>query len=205
MPTLIDSESLGDPAFHLSLGDLEQGLAALPSSPQDSGTVRLMVRRIEGGVREVVESAVLSADLGMPGDSWGRGADRTLEAQLTAMEFRVAEMIANEQPLTLFGDQILLDLDLGQSNLPAGSRLRLGSAVMEVTPMPHNGCRKYRARFGGDALRFISRGDMRPRNLRGIYLRVVTGGLVKVGDPAEVLLRAAPLDPKAPHPPSGGS
>jgi len=191
MQTRIDSEYLGDPAFHLALEVLEPRFAALPSPPRDLGSVHLMVRRAEGGLREVVESAVLSTSVGMPGDSWGRRSGRKLDTQLTAMEYGVSRMIANGQPLPLFGDQFVLDLDLGEENLPVGSRVRLGAVMLEVTPMPHNGCRKYKARFGADALRFISRRDLRPRNLRGIYLRVVTEGVVKVGDPAAVMLRGS--------------
>lgn len=188
----LDSIYLGDAAFHLPFDELARRLAALPTAPRDVGSVRLLVRRGEEGLREIVESAVLSVELGMPGDAWGREPDRAPAAQLTAMEYDVAEMIANGQPLSLFGDQIVLDLDLSRDNLPVGSRVRLGEAVLEVTPMPHNGCRKYRERFGGDALRFISGGDLRPRNLRGIYLRVVADGRVEVGDRVEVLERGAP-------------
>jgi MOSC domain-containing protein YiiM len=101
-------------------------------------------------------------------------------------------MIANGQPLALFGDQLFLDLDLSQANLPIGSRLQVGAVVLAVSPKPHNGCQKYRARFGADALRFISRPDLRPQNFRGIYLRVLTGGFVAVGDAVRVLERARP-------------
>jgi MOSC domain-containing protein YiiM len=132
---------------------------------------------------------LLSAREGMPGDSWSRSDDRTPDSQLTAMEAGVADMIANGQPWSLFGDQLYLDLDLSSENLPVGSSIAVGEAVLEVTRKPHKGCAKYQARFGVDALRLISRADLRPRNLRGIYLRVVTDGLVRVGDSVKVIRR----------------
>jgi MOSC domain-containing protein YiiM len=107
------------------------------------------------------------------------------------MEVGVAGLIANGQPWTLFGDQLFLDLDLSSENLPVGSAIAVGQAVLEVTPKPHKGCAKYQARFGPDALRFISRPDLRPRNLRGVYLRVVTEGWTRVGDAVKVERRGA--------------
>ena len=102
-------------------------------------------------------------------------------------------MIAKGQPVAVFGDQIFVDLDLSKGNLPAGSRLQMGGAILEVSPKAHNGCQKYRQRFGPDALRFVSRPDSRHRNFRGIYFRVVTDGLVRVGDAARVLSRSGGL------------
>ena len=187
MHTRIDSAYLGDESRHLPIEELERRLALLPPSPRDVGSVHLLVRRLDGGLRESPASVTLSVEGGMSGDSWSRDDDRSAEAQLTAVEARVAALIANDQPLRLFGDQLFLDLDLSSANLPIGSRVRVGSALLEVTPKPHNGCSKYRARFGADALRFVARPDLRPRNFRGIYLRVITEGVVSAGDPAVVI------------------
>ena len=111
------------------------------------------------------------------------------EAALTVMQVDVAELVANGQPLTVFGDNVFLELDLSADNLPTGSRVRIGRATLEVTAKPHNGCRKFAARFGHDALRLVNRAELRHRNLRGIYMRVVEAGHVAVGDPVEVLFR----------------
>jgi hypothetical protein len=188
---ILDSLSLGDPSRRLSADELSRRFSDLVPPPRDVGALRLLVRRgWERGRREEPESALLSGEEGLPGDSWLRGGDRTRESQLTAMEVGVADMIANGQPWSLFGDQLYLDLDLSSENLPVGSTIAVGEAVLEVTPKLHKGCAKYQARFGADALRLISRPDLRPRNLRGIYLRVVADGLVRVGDSARVLHRA---------------
>ncbi len=110
--------------------------------------------------------------------------------QIAVMQRDVAELIANGQPLTLFGDCLILDLDLSKDNLPVGSRVQVGNSLLEVTPEPHNGCRKFQARFGADALRFVSMKQLRHRNLRGIYMRVVDGGDVVNDDRVVVKSRS---------------
>ena len=179
----------GDPSRHLPLGELEQKLGTLPAAPRDAGRVALLVRRRPDKVRETPTRIDLGPDSGVPGDAWGRGQKPDSTAQVTVMEIDVAEMIANGQPLTVFGDNLFLALDLSVENLPTGTRLRLGRALLEVTAKPHNGCRKFAARFGHDALRLVSNPELRRRNLRGIYMCVVEAGEVAVGDAVAVVSR----------------
>ncbi len=185
----IDSASIGDPTCFRFLAALEASLAELGPAQRDHGRVALLVSRGNDGLREMPARVRLTPSDGMPGDAWQRRPDRKLDGQLAVMQLDVAALIANGQPLPLFGDNLILELDLSQENLPLASRLRAGSAVLEVTPKPHNGCAKFRARFGDDALRFVSRPPQRHLNLRGIYLRVVEAGEVAVGDVIEVLER----------------
>lgn len=191
MTTSIDSSSVGDPAAFVELTALCAGLGAAAPPPRDCGRVLLLVRRVQEGRREAPNRVDLTAAGGMPGDAWLRKSPDKPEAQLAVMQHAVATLIANGQPLTLFGDNVFLDLDLSAANLPIGSRLRAGAAVLEVTPKPHNGCHRFQGRFGADALRFVAHPERRHLNLRGIYLRVVEDGPVAVGDPVEVLMRAA--------------
>ena len=179
----------GDPSRHLPLAQLETSLRALPELPRDSGRLVLIVRRPVDGSRETPERLQLTPDDGVAGDSWGRNPDRKLEAQIAVMRRDVAELLANGQPLTLFGDSLFVDFDISLGNLPIGSRLRVGEAVVEVTPMPHNGCSKFKARFGADALFFVNAKPTRHLNLRGIYWKVVEAGEVSVGAPIQVLSR----------------
>ena len=179
----------GDPSRHLPLGELEQKLGTLPAAPRDAGRVALLVRRRPDKVRETPTRIDLGPDTGVPGDAWGRGQKPDRAAQVTVMEIDVAEMIANGQPLTVFGDNLFLALDLSVENLPTGSRVRLGRALLEVTAKPHNGCRKFAARFGHDALRLVANPQLRHRNLRGIYMSVVEAGEVAVGDAVAVVSR----------------
>jgi hypothetical protein len=184
---VVNSETVGEPARFRTFAELEALLNGLPAAPTDRGAVALLVSRREEGRRHVLPRTLLTPDLGMPGDTWGRRPSPKPEAQLTVMELAVAELIANGQPLTLFGDNLFLTIDLSTPNLPIGTRLRVGGAVLEVTPKEHNGCHKFRGRFGTDALRFVSTPPLRHRNLRGIYMRVIDAGEIGPGDPVEII------------------
>lgn len=179
----------GDAAYHLPLSELTARLAALPAAPTDAGTVSLIVRRHPDGTRETPERVYLAPGKGVPGDGWARRPPRKLDAELAVIRNDVAAMIANGQAITLFGDNLYVDLDLSAENLPCGTRLRVGEAVVEMTPEPHNGCVKFRGRFGGDALRFVQAAETRHLNLRGIYWRVIEAGVVHNGAPIQVLSR----------------
>ena len=183
-----------DPEKHLSLERLVAELDGLPARPTEAGRVVLLVARGKEGARWAPSSVSVSPESGVWEDRWARsresgeerwGKESYLEMQIAVMEAPVAELIANGQPWTLFGDNVFLDLDLSMENLPTGSRLRIGSATFEVTPYAHDGCRKFNARFGPAALRFVSEKSRRNRNLRGIYLRALDPGQITVGDKAE--------------------
>ncbi len=188
-PDRVDSHTAGHRALHLGMSDLEARLAQLTASPKDLGSISLLVRRAEGGKRDVIGSGHLSVNAGLVGDEWARNPERSSDAQVTMMDLGVARLIANGQSLSLFGDQLFVELDLSRENMPVGSRLDVGAAVLEVTGRPHNGCQKFSSRFGTDALRFVSRPDLRHKNLRGLYLRVLRDGGVKVGDCVTVVHR----------------
>lgn len=190
-----------DPTTHLGLEELERLDRERPPSPRDRGRVELLCARREGEERGLPEDVELDGENGFPGDRWGRdraagearhGPELYRQMQLSTMEVAVARLIANGQPLPLFGDNLFLDLDLSRGNLPTGSLVRVGAATLRVTPFPHDGCSQFLERFGGDALRFTAKPDTRDRNRRGIYFQVVEPGRVALGDPVEVLERGAP-------------
>jgi len=180
---------LGDPDRHRPLAALVAGFQALAASPRSSGRLILIVRRRADGVRETPECVPLSTEEGVPGDGWNRRPPRDPEGQLAVMRHDVAELIANGQPLTLFGDNLFVDLNLSALNLPTGTRLRVGAALVEMSAKPHDGCHKFKGRFGNDALRFVQAKPTRDQNLRGIYWKVLESGEARVGDPIEVLFR----------------
>lgn len=182
-------QARGEAARHLSTAELEAGFRALPPAPKDAGRLAFIVRRPSKDAREVLSRARLSPEAGLPGDNWSHKPSPDPTAQLTVMQTGVAGLIANGQSLALFGDNLFVDLDLSVANLPIGSRLRVGGAVVEVTPMPHDGCSKFNARFGSDALRFVNTKPTRHLNLRGIYWRVIEAGDIEVGSPVQVLSR----------------
>ena len=179
----------GDAARHLPLAALEAGLHALTRPPAAAGRLALVVRRRPDGVRETPERAHLTPEDGVPGDGWARRPPRDPEAQLAVMRRDVAELVANGQPLTIFGDNLFVDLDISAANLPVGSRLRVGEAVVEMTAKAHNGCLKFKGRFGQDALRFVNVAPTRALNLRGVYWKIVEPGWAGVGSAIQVLAR----------------
>jgi hypothetical protein len=177
---------------HLTLDELKAGLPHIESSPKDRGALRLIVRRPRISAREVVVEAQLDVMEGVVGDTWKmRSSSRTADGsahpdmQLNIMNARVIALLAqSEDRWPLAGDQLFLDLDLTPGNLPAGTRLALGSAVIEVTPQPHTGCGKFADRFGVDATKFVNSKEGRRLNLRGINAKVVQSGTIRVGDVA---------------------
>jgi hypothetical protein len=170
--------------------DLDQYLDHVLASPRDAAPLELIVARPGPGERVILEEGVLDVANGLVGDGWlGRGSrtmpDRSANpaAQLTLMSTRVLAAIEPDRSRwPLAGDQLLLDLDLSETNLPAGTRLTVGDAMLEVTDLPHTGCAQFSARFGADALRWISTPTGRANRMRGVYVRIVTGGTVRLGD-----------------------
>jgi MOSC domain-containing protein YiiM len=167
----------------------EAGLEGVRAAPRDEGTVELIVRRPAVDEREVVDEAQLDLDEGLVGDHWrarGRSGGRrpaNPDAQVTVMSSRAIALAAGDRDRwPLAGDQLYLDLDLSGDNLPPGTRLEIGSAVIEVTAEPHTGCKKFAARFGLETLEIFNSPEGRALNLRGINTRVVKRGIVRVGD-----------------------
>jgi hypothetical protein len=169
-------------ARELTLAELEAGLDLIRRSPRDSGTVEMIVRRPRSGEREVLSVARLEPSAGLIGDRWG-GASPPSGEQLTLMNSRAVALLAQDRARwALAGDQLYVDLDLSLANLPPGARLAVGEAVIEVSAVPHTGCRKFRARFGLDAARFVGSTVGHELQLRGINARIVAAGDVRVGD-----------------------
>jgi len=175
-----------------SYDELERLWEAGPRPPRDRGQVRLICVRTGGGAHQIPLAVEVTVDGGVAGDRWNQAAAPDPSHQITLMNARVAELVCGaNQPLHMPGDNFLVDLDLGPDALPAGSRLRLGAALLEVSAAPHTGCDKFRARFGSDALRWVSGRAHRGERLRGIHCRVAESGRVAVGDAIEVVHRAA--------------
>ena len=166
-----------------------------PRPPRAPGRVALIVLRKGNGVHETPASACLTPAEGLRGDRWATGPRPERGRQVTLMMTRAAEILgAGAQALHEAGDNVLVDLDLSEAALPVGSRLRLGSAMLQVTPEPHMGCAGFRERFGADALRWVNWKPHRHRRLRGVNCLVLEAGEVAVGNRIDVL---PPLDPGA--------
>ena len=184
--------------MHATAAELEAGLDEIRQSPASQGTVELIVRRPAEGEREVLEEAVLDLHEGLVGDRWlanARASEKPLNqgTQITLMNARVIALIARDRERwPLAGDQLYVDLDLRPENLPPGTRLALGSAVIEVSDEPHTGCAKFSARFGSDATRFVNSPAGRARRLRGMNARVIEAGPVRTGDTIRKIVASEP-------------
>jgi MOSC domain-containing protein YiiM len=180
---------------HLSLGELQGRLAQIARSPRDRGILRAIVIRPETDARITLPRCELSPEGGVHGDNWAKGCWMSLpdgrphpDVQVTIMNVRTIALIAQEEARwSLAGDNLIADLDLSAENLPPGTRLAVGSALLEITAVPHKGCRKFAARFGVDATRFVNSRDGTRLHLRGIYARIVEPGMIAVGDAIEKL------------------
>jgi MOSC domain-containing protein YiiM len=167
---------------HLDLATLEAGLDEIRRAPLEAGTVELIVCRPAVDERTVLTEAHLDTTDGLVGDGWrGRGGDP--DRQITMMNARSVALLAQaRERWPLAGDQLYVDLNLGADNLPPGTRLGIGTAVLEVSAVPHRGCKKFAARYGSDALRFVNSPVGYELKLRGINARIVRGGVVRQGD-----------------------
>ena len=176
--------------YHLTMSDLEAGMETIRQTPKDNGVLKMIVRRPHVDERESIQAAELSLSDGLVGDSWRvRGSNHTpdgsanLNAQITVMNARATALLAqDESRWALAGDQLYVDFDLSDDNIPPGTRLAIGSAVIEVSAQPHTGCKKFSARFGVEAMKFVNSPEGKQLHLRGINTRVVQAGTIHVGD-----------------------
>lgn len=180
---------------HLTTAELEAGLEEIRKAPKDEGRLELIVCRPQIETREILEEATLDLTDGLVGDSWKhRGSSRTPDGsphpdmQINIMNSRVTALVAQFlDRWSLAGDQLYLNMDLSTENLPAGTRLALGTAVLEVTPPPHTGCNKFVSRFGLDAMKFVNSDLGKALRLRGLNAKVIQSGTIRVDDVAKKL------------------
>lgn len=180
---------------HRTMEELKGKLDVFRESPTKQGTVDQIVCRPEVGTRKVLTEGVLDEESGLVGDCWktrgsSRSPDRSAlkDAQLTLMNSRVIDAIApSKEQWSLAGDQFFVDFDLSPANIPPGTRLKLGQALIEVTAEPHLGCRKFKDRFGRDAVLFVNSAEGKAINARGVNARIIQPGLVTTGDSVSIV------------------
>lgn len=174
--------------LHLTLDEMESQLDYIRQSHADNGVLEMIVCRPDVDQRQMLFEAKVDPEQGLLGDSWltrgdYRGGPANADSQINIMNSRVISLLAQDRERwQLAGDQLYVDFDLSDENLPVGSQLTIGSAVLEVTAEPHTGCKKFAQRFGPDATKFVNSPEGKRLNLRGINARVVQGGTVRTGD-----------------------
>lgn len=185
---------------HASTVELEQGLAEVLKSPIETGQLEAIFVRPATNERRALETATLTPEGGIDGDRWatddyyvGKNGQRDLRSQVTIMNGRFLRQIAgSEDAMCLAGDNLIVDLDLSESNLPPGSQLAIGSdVVIEINGHPHSGCTKFASRFGNEARTFANNKRGASLHLRGRHAQVVRGGEIRVGDAVRKLATAS--------------
>lgn len=175
---------------YLSIAELEAGLEQIRQSPSDRGVLKMIVQRPRIDERRMIDRGDLSLSEGLIGDSWkARGSKHTpdgsatLYAQITIMNARCIALLAgSEERWPLAGDQLYVDFDLSEENIPPGTQLAIGSAILQVSAEPHTGCKKFSARFGVEAMKFVNSPEGKRLHLRGINAKVIREGVIQVGD-----------------------
>lgn len=175
---------------HRTTEELDACLGDVRSSPADTGEIQLIVSRPDTGERVAHDECLLDAAIGLVGDNWFVRGSSSMpdgsanpEAQLTLMNSRAVTAVAGERARwALAGDQLYVDFDISVANLPAGTRVRVGTAVLEISAKPHTGCAKFTQRFGLDAMRWVNSAEGKQLRLRGVNCRVVEPGRVALGD-----------------------
>jgi hypothetical protein len=182
------ADSVGARPGERTLQELEDGLEHVREAPKDVGTLELIVGRPAVDERIELASAAVEVDRGLVGDRWSQGSRPNPKSQLTVMNARATQLVAGDRSRwALAGDQLYVDLDLSPENLAPGTRLAIGSALIEVSDQPHLGCEKFSARFGDAARAFANAPEGTAVNFRGINTRVVRSGRIRVGDAVEKL------------------
>jgi MOSC domain-containing protein YiiM len=199
-----------NPQRHATADFLAAGLANIRQSPKDGGTVDLIVVRPASGERMILDSAQLTPESGVLGDRWQATAWKKLPdgspdpaIQVTLMNSRCIALIAgDEQNWATAGDNLFVDMDLSKENLPVGTQLAIGECIVQIAQPAHNGCHKFRKRFGADAVKFVNSQEGKVLRLRGVHARVVHAGSIHVGDkihrlPATPNFKAGEKGPKS--------
>jgi hypothetical protein len=176
--------------FHLSMQELETGLDHIRQSPKDNGILKMIVRRPSVDAREVIHEGELNTVEGLVGDTWKtRGSSHTpdgsanVNSQITVINARCIALLAqDEERWSLAGDQLYIDLDLSDDNIAPGTRIAIGSAIIEVSAQPHSGCKKFSSRFGVEAMKFVNSAEGKRLHLRGINTKVIQSGTIRAGD-----------------------
>lgn len=150
-------------AQHPNPGQLARGLGDIRAAPRDGGELRAIVIRPAANQRAELGECHLSPELGAHGDNWGLGERQTLPDGSPKRDVQTTIMSSRVASLVV------------------------GTAVLEITEVPHRGCKKFAERFGAAALRFISTAEIEHLRLRGVYAQVVRAGTVKVRDRIEKL------------------
>jgi hypothetical protein len=176
---------------HASTIELELGLPEILASPIDIGHLTAIFVRPTTNERRTLDSATLTPEDGIVGDRWAKDSYYRLNdgrsdprCQVSIMNDRFLRQIAgDDDDMCLAGDNLIVDLDFSEANLPAGSQVAIGpEVILEISDLKHTGCSKFARRYGPDAKTFANNKQGTALHLRGRYARIFRGGTIRVGD-----------------------
>lgn len=157
---------------------------SLPASPRDAGRVVRCVVRPSAGERLAPAEVRVTPEGGVEGDRWATAAHRRPGNQVSLINVHVIDSLSggDEARARLSGDNLHVDLDLSEANLPVGTTLTIGEVVLQVSSEPHRPCKSFHARFGKSGAQKVARANRLGRRGRGVMAQVVRGGNIRAGD-----------------------
>ena len=175
-----------------TLAQIDEALSRLQAPPRDTGTVNGLVLRPTRGTRKVVDQVVLTPEKGIIGDRWSSKPHKSRDRQVSAIRTDVLSCLSGNAAEALSGDNLHVDFDLSEHNLPAGSEVAIGNEVLlRVSPEFHGPCHLFQGRFGEHAYAASISETWRPLRGRGVLFEVIHGGEIQVGDTITVVKRAS--------------
>jgi hypothetical protein len=178
------------PLSPITAAELEAALPSVLAAPGGAGLVRLLCTRPQPNARAFPEVLTLSRGKGATGDyhparPWLRLPDGSPDPRIevSIMPWRVLDLVWRERDRVAHpGDNIAVDMTLAEADLPAGTRLAAGTAILRVSDVPNDGCAKWKVRYGKAAHDWITTPDHLRLRLRGLYAAIEQDGEVRIGD-----------------------
>ncbi|MFT5632095.1 MAG: hypothetical protein ACI9HB_003282 [Gammaproteobacteria bacterium] len=175
---------------HVRLAECEDALSTILAAPKSGAIVEQLCLRPGFSERSFPELLELTVAGGIIGERWTKAPWLTLSdgtpdprIQVSILSKRVMDLCWRDRENTHHpGDTMIVDMDLGVENLPNGTRLGIGSAVVEVSDKFNTACIKWQGRYGAESLRWLNLRKNRDYRLRGILCRIVQDGVVRLGD-----------------------
>ncbi|MEF3048329.1 MOSC domain-containing protein [Pseudotabrizicola sp. L79] len=178
------------PSDPVTMAELMAALPQVLAAPKTDARIDGLCFRPAFNQRQFPDSLTLTRDQGVPGERWLTAPWMKLpdgspdpRIQVSILPLRVMDLVWRDregQPHP--GDTIVADLDMSEANLPAGTLLQAGTAVVRVSDAFNDACVKWKVRYGKDAKDWVKAPGHPPLRLRGVLCSVEQDGIVRLGD-----------------------
>jgi hypothetical protein len=178
------------PTNPVTAKELAAALPAILAAPRDAGVTRLLCSRPKPNHRTFPQTLTFTRASGVAGDfessrPWLTLPDGSPDPrnQVSIMSWQVLDLVWRDRDRVAHpGDNIAVDMNLTAHNLPVGTLLAAGTAILRVSDEPNDGCVKWKVRSGRAAYDWSTRDDHLPLRLRGVYCSVEQDGEMHLGD-----------------------